>query len=236
MAEPDAAGERASKKSSFMATLIEWLVVTLHRRRRGLALTAMNPPAPTETIAKDKPPSGKLSSEAKDGDKATTTIACAGDGPSLVDLPPIVTNIATPADTWVRLEASIVFEPKALAHPDMLAAEIATDELAYLRTLSVAQLEGPIGLENIRQDLRDRALVRSQRQSHRTDPENPGAAMRRIALAAAVLVAFPAAAPRADRRSRRAAAQRRRLGDRARAANRRDPDRAVGRARACSSW
>lgn len=160
MAEPDPPAS-GKKKSSFMSTLIEWLVVTLLAGGAGFALTAMNPPAPTETIAKDKPPSGKLSSEAKDGDKATTTIACAGDGPSLVDLPPIVTNIANPADTWVRLEGSIVFEPKALAHPDVVAAEIAADEFAYLRTISVRELEGPIGLENIRQDLRDRALVRS---------------------------------------------------------------------------
>ena len=42
-----------------------------------------------------------------------------------------------------------------------MAAEIATDELAYLRTISVNQLEGPIGLQNIRQDLTDRAVVRS---------------------------------------------------------------------------
>jgi len=42
-----------------------------------------------------------------------------------------------------------------------MAAEIATDELAYLRTVSVAELQGPIGLENLRQDLRDRAQVRS---------------------------------------------------------------------------
>ena len=55
-----------------------------------------------------------------------------------------------------------MFDPKTTQHADVIAAEIATDELAYLRTLTVAELQGPIGLENIRQDLRDRAMVRSQ--------------------------------------------------------------------------
>jgi flagellar protein FliL len=77
------------------------------------------------------------------------------------DLPPIVTNIGGPGDTWVRLEASIVYDIKALPHPEVTAAEIAADELAYLRTATLAQIEGPIGLQNIRQDLNERAAIRS---------------------------------------------------------------------------
>ncbi len=79
----------------------------------------------------------------------------------MIDMPPIVTNVASPADVWIRLEASMVFDAKTLPHPEVVAAELATDELAYLHTVSVNQLQGPIGLENIRQDLRDRAFVRS---------------------------------------------------------------------------
>ena len=59
------------------------------------------------------------------------------------------------------MEASIIFDAKATQHPEIMAAEIATDELAYLRTIALTQLQGPIGLENIRQDLTDRAVVRS---------------------------------------------------------------------------
>ena len=79
----------------------------------------------------------------------------------MVDLPPIVTNIGTPTDVWARVEASIVLDGKNVEHPEILAGEIASDELAYLRTLNIAQVEGPIGLENVRQDLADRAYVRS---------------------------------------------------------------------------
>ncbi|MDE3175877.1 MAG: flagellar basal body-associated FliL family protein [Pseudomonadota bacterium] len=145
-----------------MSTLIEWIVVTLIAGGAGFALTAMNPvQTGPETSAADKPPPGKLAPEKRESEKKDVAAACAPGGPSMIDLPPIITNIANPADTWVRLEGSIVFDPKAVPHPEVVAAEIATDEMAYLHTVTINQLQGPIGLENIRQDLRDRAMVRS---------------------------------------------------------------------------
>ena len=80
---------------------------------------------------------------------------------SLFDMPPIVTNLGEPRDTWIRLEASIVFDAKALPHPEVIAGEIAGDELAYLHTVALTQIEGPIGLQNVRQDLNERAVIRS---------------------------------------------------------------------------
>jgi flagellar FliL protein len=162
MAEPDPAAS-FKKKSSFMSKLIEFLLVTLIAAGAGVGLTAMNPPPPPppDPGAASKPPPGKLAPEKKPGDKAQSAVACGSGGSNMIDMPPIVTNIASPADTWIRLEASLVFDAKTLPHPEVVAAEIATDELAYLHTVSVNELQGPIGLENIRQDLRDRAFVRS---------------------------------------------------------------------------
>ena len=80
---------------------------------------------------------------------------------AIVDLPPIVTNLGAPQDIWIRLEGSIIFDPKTLPHPEAVAGQIGDDVLAYLRTVSLRQLEGPIGLENIRQDLNERAATRS---------------------------------------------------------------------------
>jgi flagellar FliL protein len=77
------------------------------------------------------------------------------------DMPPIVTNLGGASDTWIRLEAAIIYDVKALPHPEVVAGEIAADELAYLRTATLAQMEGPIGLQNIRQDLTERASIRS---------------------------------------------------------------------------
>jgi flagellar protein FliL len=79
----------------------------------------------------------------------------------LMDLPPIVTNIGSPQELWVRLEASMIFDPATIQHPETLAAEIANDLLAYLRTVSVSQIQGPIGMQNLRQDLNERAATRS---------------------------------------------------------------------------
>jgi flagellar FliL protein len=160
MADPD---PKAGKKKtpSFMSRLIEFLLVTLIAAGAGVGLTAMNPPPPPKAGAGDSPPPGKLTPQKKPGETAASAVACGRGGSNMIDMPPIVTNVASPADVWIRLEASMVFDAKTLPHPEVVAAEIATDELAYLHTVSVNELQGPIGLENIRQDLRDRAYVRS---------------------------------------------------------------------------
>jgi flagellar FliL protein len=92
---------------------------------------------------------------------AESTASAPAQSSTIVDLPPIVTNLGAPQDTWVRLEGSIIFDPKTLPHPEAVAGQIGDDILAYLRTISLHQLEGPIGLENIRQDLNERAATRS---------------------------------------------------------------------------
>ena len=126
---------------SIRQTILAVLIVTVMAAAMG-ALFAVPPPAPehpkTEAVAGAAPPPTDL-----------------------FEMPPIVTNLGAPKDTWIRLEASIVFDAKSVAHPESLADEIAADELAYLRTVSLSQIEGPIGLQNIRQDLNERAAIRS---------------------------------------------------------------------------
>jgi flagellar FliL protein len=82
------------------------------------------------------------------------------------DLPPVITNMGQSSETWVRLHAAIVFDPAAVEKPDVLAAEIASDILGFLQTLSVSQLTGPSGLQHLREDLNDRAIVRSDGRVH----------------------------------------------------------------------
>lgn len=86
--------------------------------------------------------------------------AKAADTTNVKPLPAIVTNLATPQKTWVRLEASIVYSD---ATPDInaLAATIAEDVIAFLRTVPLAQLEGPSGFLHLREDLNERARIRS---------------------------------------------------------------------------
>jgi flagellar FliL protein len=128
---------------SMMQMILATAVVTVMAAAMG-ALFAVPPPA----------------AEAKAKEEASAS-APSPTGSDLFEMPPIVTNLAAPKDIWVRLEASIVFDAKAVPHPETMADEIAGDELAYLRTITLDQIEGPIGLQNIRQDLNERATIRS---------------------------------------------------------------------------
>jgi flagellar protein FliL len=136
-------------RESRSGSLIEWAIVVCLAASAGAAFEALRPAPP----APDKP----IQASTATAPPQTSTI---------VDLPPIVTNLGAPQDTWVRLEGSIIFDPKTLPHPEAVAGQIGDDVLAYLRTVSLHQLEGPIGLENIRQDLNERAATRSGGKVH----------------------------------------------------------------------
>ena len=137
-------------RESRSGSLIEWAIVVCLAASAGAAFEALRPAPP----ALDKPM------------QESTASAPPAQASTIVDLPPIVTNLGAPQDTWVRLEGSIIFDPKTLPHPEAMAGQIGDDVLAYLRTVSLHQLEGPIGLENIRQDLNERAATRSGGKVH----------------------------------------------------------------------
>ena len=131
-------------------SLIEWAIVICLAASAGAAFEALRPAPPVL----DKPM------------QESTASAPPAQASTIVDLPPIVTNLGAPQDTWIRLEGSIIFDPKTLPHPEAVAGQIGDDVLAYLRTVSLHQLEAPIGLENIRQDLNERAATRSGGKVH----------------------------------------------------------------------
>ncbi len=79
-------------------------------------------------------------------------------------LAPITTNLASPPNTWIRLEAAAVLTGDLGKESDPLLAEITEDIVAYLRTVPLEQLEGPSGFQNLREDLDDRVRVRSKGQ------------------------------------------------------------------------
>jgi flagellar protein FliL len=137
-------------RESRSGSLIEWAIVVCVAASAGAAFEALRPAPP----APDKPVQESAAS------------APSAQASTIVDLPPIVTNLGAPQDTWIRLEGSIIFDPKTLSHPEAMAGQIGDDVLAYLRTVSLHQLEGPIGLENIRQDLNERAATRSGGKVH----------------------------------------------------------------------
>jgi flagellar protein FliL len=77
-------------------------------------------------------------------------------------LPPIVTNLASPANTWLRLEASLLIDAEAKAEAEALAAQAGNDIVAYLRTVALSQVEGPSGYQHFRDDLLDLVTAASE--------------------------------------------------------------------------
>ena len=74
-------------------------------------------------------------------------------------LAPIVTNLASPKDVWMRIELSIVIKPEAKAEQDLIAVKSSDQILSLLRTIHLAQIEGPSGFLHFREELND--LVRA---------------------------------------------------------------------------
>jgi flagellar FliL protein len=77
-------------------------------------------------------------------------------------LAPVVTNLAGSESDWVRIEASIVYKLGDEQNPDVLASETRQDILSYIRAMSLAQIQGPSGLLHLREDLNERARLRSK--------------------------------------------------------------------------
>lgn len=77
---------------------------------------------------------------------------------NLLDLAPITVNLAAPAETWLRMEVTLV-TTEALPQAD--AEAIHQDLMAYLRTLRLHQIEGASGFNHLRTDLQERAALRS---------------------------------------------------------------------------
>ncbi len=80
----------------------------------------------------------------------------------IVPLKPIVTNLLSSSENWIRIEASIVLMQRGREGLDhsLLVRQIGQDLLLYARTLGPRQLEGTRGLLRLRDDLNERAKMR----------------------------------------------------------------------------
>lgn len=77
------------------------------------------------------------------------------------ELPAIVTNLAVPEGSRVRMQVAMVYPKAGVENVNLLAAKINDDIIAFLKTLTVTELQGPSGLQALREDLNERAAVRS---------------------------------------------------------------------------
>ena len=79
----------------------------------------------------------------------------------LLRLQPIVTNLAAPQGVFARIEASLVTDKMNDEEAIVMAARIGEDLVAFLRTTSLAQIEGGAGMQHLREDLNERVVTRS---------------------------------------------------------------------------
>jgi flagellar FliL protein len=89
----------------------------------------------------------------KDGKKAAE-----GDELGVLPIEAITTNLAAPSDVWVRMELSLVFDGEP---DDAIAEQIHQDFLAFMRTVKLPQVEGASGFQHLKEDLEERARIRS---------------------------------------------------------------------------
>ena len=83
----------------------------------------------------------------------------------LVQLAPIITNLAQPSGKYIRLEGAILVEP-GYADAKILAAQVGEDVIMLLKTLVLAQIQGASGLNHLREDINERVRVRSEGKAH----------------------------------------------------------------------
>lgn len=104
-----------------------------------------------------KSKSADAEDEAKAGEPARSTPVSG----KIVTMAPIVANLAKPEDAWIRIEASLLVDG-LMQGADVLASQLSQDIVAYLRTATLSQFEGPSGFQNLREDLMDRATIRDR--------------------------------------------------------------------------
>ncbi|WLR93129.1 flagellar basal body-associated FliL family protein [Shinella zoogloeoides] len=158
MADEEQPGEK--KKPSLVVTIAAIAVLTLLAGGGGWVVGNMlaPPPAekPAEEVAKVEPAGGHGGGEKADAGEIPH-ISTEANGVVLLD--PITSNLAYPSDNRVRLEVALMFK----GAPDVvLAEEIHQDIMAYMRTVSLQQMQGPRGFQYLREDLQERVDLRSE--------------------------------------------------------------------------
>lgn len=110
-------------------------------------------------IAPEPPvPVTEASAEAG-GEEAEPVPHISTEANGIVALAPITSNLAYPSDNLVRMEVALMFKDK----PDVALAEaIHQDIIAYMRTVSLQQVQGPRGFQYLREDLQERVDLRSE--------------------------------------------------------------------------
>lgn len=161
MDDANAGAEQGKKKSSLVMTIATIVVLTLVGGGGGwflgknlLPKDAAAEAASAAAPAHEAAAGGHDAAGAKDA--GLPKLATAANG--IVLLEPVITNLAYPSDSLVRLEVALMFKGAPEAP---LAEEVHQDIMAYMRTVSLQQIQGPRGFQYLRDDLQERVDLRS---------------------------------------------------------------------------
>lgn len=150
------------KKSGLMGLLIPLVVLTAVGGGGGWVIGNMLAPqvkqAEETAKAAEAAAAGEHGGgEAKKEEEGLPKISTEANG--VVALEPITTNLAYPSENWIRLEVALMFN----GPPDVkIAEDVHQDIMAYLRTVSLQQVEGPRGFQYLKDDLQERVDLRSE--------------------------------------------------------------------------
>ncbi|MFY8098745.1 MAG: flagellar basal body-associated FliL family protein [Allorhizobium sp.] len=149
------------KKSGIMGLVIPLVVLTAVGGGGGWVIGNMLAPqvkqATEAATAAEEAAAGAEGGEAKKEEEGLPKISTEANG--VVALEPITTNLAYPSENWIRLEVALMFN----GPPDVQIAEaVHQDIMAYLRTVSLQQVEGPRGFQYLKDDLQERVDLRSE--------------------------------------------------------------------------
>lgn len=161
----DAEGADAPKKKNpLIATIIAAVVVTIIGGGGGWFVGGLLAPAAQTAPAAKEAPAPAHGAEAKDsghggGKKEEGLPHAFTEAGGVLQLDPMTVNLAYPTENWIRLELALVFKE----HPDLaLAKSIQDDVTAYLRTVSLQQIQGPRGFQYLKDDIQERVDLRSE--------------------------------------------------------------------------
>jgi len=80
---------------------------------------------------------------------------------ALVPLTPIITNLGEAEKARLQMEITLIVKENSTLTLEQ-QSEISNDFIALLRQMSIKQIKGPTGLMNLREDLLERARIRSE--------------------------------------------------------------------------
>jgi flagellar FliL protein len=143
--DPKLPAATGTEKAGIGGLVLPLLLVSVVGAGAGALFAMALAPKPAETP-------GHTASKPVDEEKPALQV---------LPVPKIITNLAGPARTFIRLESAIAVDADTPS-PEALAAKISEDFLSYLRTTTLAQIEGPSGFQYLREELLDRAALRSK--------------------------------------------------------------------------